>query len=1404
MTESFLTHLGSTVSKENGKPRSKLSTAHRRDKGKSCPGLSKKHDRISSSETAKIFIKSPGRNETVLSPTTVIPETPECLMNNSCKTQERKFFPSSQASPICIADTPPTVIHDKVTKETDKNEIDLEHFPEPNLLHSKRSKLSRKLNRQLKASKVLTNEAITDRQEDDFVIKPTVTFGKKHASSKKKVANPKRSPDRGNSPFSKRTQVFVGGHNMKTRVRKHLFDSLEKDTIVSENFAVRQVLSTTESDEALSIVVEDKLLNSRKTPSSVLPWKLTNERQEEHYSFSKSEGQNLQDGKENNLLGEAEAIPDQLVETSTHGRIIKFENISCKSDKHVLVDRTNHEMSQGRKETVSSLLDKSVEWDDELNESLLAALDEDSLDEDFHPSSKSSSKGLSAEEEKLVPTFAKLSPFKRPQDGPEPLPPNLKRFVVKGVHEKDSGEKVLQLKNLTTLDNQVCVVQGVWSEIPYCEGDLLAIHGDLTSQGECVISQNDGFVVYNPDLLLTGTAVANSIRCMRRSVFDGYFKGIDKGNKAMVLGTLVHEVFDRSLRKRKFDDSSLKKFAADSVQSPSFRDKLYSMQMKESVILQDIEEYYKPLQLWAKKYLQPTPNPHAVVDIKWPESKISEKFQVSLPKIQDIEDNFWSPRWGLKGKVDVTTQVKIHKRDQPMRNKSYTLPLELKTGRQTNSIEHHGQLVLYNLMMADLDSKVPPLGLLLYLKTGAMLSVTASHMDKRELLHLRNQLAYFMSKTVVQGQADDGKVSLKAPEMPPPIQDDFTCKKCAHLTSCAMFNRLNPAPLSQSAQEMFDEQISHLRSSHLEYFVHWYKLCLLEHTETKRKNSMKDVWNKPIHEREKKGTCCGDLIVKESKTKDMVDFEITFSKKDGSSSVKFSPGDWLIVSQENQKIAKLIGTAKSVNGNTITISTDSSLPTYAQSPVMYYLDKNDSYDSLASSFVNIACLMSQTAHKSNLRELIIDLGSPSFDSPATPLSLCSEAEKILKSLNGDQRKAILKVLHCNDYSLILGMPGTGKTTTVTSLVRILVLQGKSVLLTSYTHSAVDNILLKLRKHGVSFLRLGSSYRIHQNLQQFSEEVALKGLSVDDISNIIDTMPVIAATSLGVKSALLAHKHFDYCIIDEASQISQPVCLAPLFKSSKFVLVGDHKQLPPLVQSGLARNNGMDESLFQRLATSHPEAVSDLRLQYRMHPLIMDLSNAFMYEGFLQCGNHAEQSSFLTLPNLNANMITSTWCQKAVLPETVVQFFSTEKLSGDDNSENGLNETEASLVKDTVKLLIQCGCSPGEIGVITPFRKQCHLLQTMVAVLSKDIEINTIDKYQGRDKSVIVISFTLHKQEGASILDDARRLNVALTRAKKKLIMFGNGKALRQSVTLSKLLGILENKQWITLLEDEHW
>ncbi|XP_015756273.1 PREDICTED: DNA replication ATP-dependent helicase/nuclease DNA2-like [Acropora digitifera] len=242
-------------------------------------------------------------------------------------------------------------------------------------------------------------------------------------------------------------------------------------------------------------------------------------------------------------------------------------------------------------------------------------------------------------------------------------------------------------------------------------------------------------------------------------------------------------------------------------------------------------------------------------------------------------------------------------------------------------------------------------------------------------------------------------------------------------------------------------------------------------------------------------------------------------------------------------------------------------------------------------------------------------------------------EAIVKELNSDQRKAIFKALCARHYALILGMPGTGKTTTISCLVRLLVACGKSVLLTSYTHTAVDNILLKLKEANVDFLRLGQVHKILPELHSHSSQMAAADIkTVDALRQLYESKSVVATTCLGVNHALFSHRMFDYCIVDEASQITQPVCIGPLRRSRVFILVGDHYQLPPLVQSVEAREGGMDVSLFKRLSEQHPHAVVSLEHQYRMNQDIMELSNTLIYENRLKCGTQEVARAQLQLPN----------------------------------------------------------------------------------------------------------------------------------------------------------------------------
>lgn len=222
---------------------------------------------------------------------------------------------------------------------------------------------------------------------------------------------------------------------------------------------------------------------------------------------------------------------------------------------------------------------------------------------------------------------------------------------------------------------------------------------------------------------------------------------------------------------------------------------------------------------------------------------------------------------------------------------------------------------------------------------------------------------------------------------------------------------------------------------------------------------------------------------------------------------------------------------------------------------------------------------------------MIDRKTPTF-SKALPKIITTEGKSVLLGLNGNQRTAILKALTANEYLLLKGLPGTGKTQTVAALIRLLVMMKKSILITSHTHSAVDNVLLRLMNSdkNVKFMRLGSASRIRNELKEHSEDFFTRNCQTpDELAAIYNDFvrfeyfsflkifiehcsfqSVFGVTCLGSGHPLLTQKVFDVCIVDESSQVFQTTVLRPLFSAKKIILVGDPDQLPPIVRSPIAR------------------------------------------------------------------------------------------------------------------------------------------------------------------------------------------------------------------------------------------
>uniref|UniRef100_A0A8C2L6C1 DNA replication ATP-dependent helicase/nuclease n=1 Tax=Cyprinus carpio TaxID=7962 RepID=A0A8C2L6C1_CYPCA len=960
----------------------------------------------------------------------------------------------------------------------------------------------------------------------------------------------------------------------------------------------------------------------------------------------------------------------------------------------------------------------------------------------------------------------------------------------------------------TTQSRETCILKDV------AVGDVIHLEGRCVS-GLWTIDRDSGFLVLLPDLLISGTSIANSIRCMRRGVLGEMFKAFDGGSKQMLNGTIVHDIFQKAAMSSDFSLERIQTLAAEALRNPSYLGQMYSLKLTQADMKQEVEEYLPSLSEWSKHYLHTSPQAgQKQLTLKL---KQDATCSVTVTDFVDIEENIWCPRFGLKGKIDVTAGVRIHRRGRKPTER--IVPLELKTGKESNSIEHRSQVILYTLMSSARRCD-PEAGFLVYLKTGSLHPVVGNHMDRRELIKIRNSLAHHIGNNLIKV---NGR-SQMAP-LPAIVSDQQACKYCPQKRNCAVYNRYSVErdPMencSEDPQPFVQSEREHLSHVHLQYFSHWLLLCTLEALTMENKAGRRNIWLQTAQQRwvEKSGGCvanmhlAGDVSI----LSDGV-YKHSFVRKESDQTLTgLIVGDRIVVSDQDLVLIGLAtGYVTEITVSGVTCSLDKNLSKYSSNTV-FRLDQDEGAGGLGTHLGNLSMLMENTPTSERLRELIVEFRPPQFIdslSSVLPRDAKDTVANILKGLNKPQKQAMKKVLLSKDYTLIVGMPGTGKTTTICTLVRILHACGFSVLLTSYTHSAVDNILLKLKRFKIGFLRLGRSQKVHHDILPFTEESCrAKGIqTLEDLEQLYNKELIVATTCMGVKHPIFSRRRFDFCIVDEASQISQPVCLGPLFYAQRFVLVGDHQQLPPIVQNAEARTLGMDESLFKRLE-HHSDAVVQLNVQYRMNSAIMSLSNALMYEGRLECGSERTASAVLQLPSraqveeeldlFVCQPQYSAWVQAALEPNSPVCFLDTSEVPAPETVEkSGIsNNTEAILVQAIVTLLLKAGCRASDIGVIAPYRQQLKAISSLLqGDAYKALEVNTVDKYQGRDKSVIIVSFVRSNPEGnlGELLQDWRRLNVAITRAKHKLLMLGSAPTLRRYAPLEKLLCHLQREDMIS-------
>lgn len=420
-------------------------------------------------------------------------------------------------------------------------------------------------------------------------------------------------------------------------------------------------------------------------------------------------------------------------------------------------------------------------------------------------------------------------------------------------------------------------------------------------------------------------------------------------------------------------------------------------------------------------------------------------------------------------------------------------------------------------------------------------------------------------------------------------------------------------------------------------------------------------------------------------------------------------------------------------------------------------------------------------------------------------------------LNPTQEDAVNMVLRAKDVAIVHGPPGTGKTTTLVEAIRETLMRESQVLVCAQSNMAVDWISEKLVDRGINVLRIGNPTRVNDKMLSFTYErrfeahpdyphlwairkairelrshrkrgesfhqklESLKSrateLEIRINNELFSEARVIACTLVGAANRLLDGQKFGTLFIDEAAQALEAACWIPLRRVSRVVLAGDHCQLPPTVKSIAALKAGLGKTLMERLVETHPEVVTLLKMQYRMNDEITRFSSNYFYDGQIESAPNVKYRGILDLD------IPMEWI------DTSSHEFKEEFIG---ESFGRINKDEAELTLNTLQQYFERIGKQRllderiDVGIISPYRAQVQYLRRLLMKweffkpFRRQISINTVDGFQGQERDIIILSMVRSNDEGQiGFLRDLRRMNVAITRARMKVIILGDVPTLTQ-------------------------
>ncbi len=453
-------------------------------------------------------------------------------------------------------------------------------------------------------------------------------------------------------------------------------------------------------------------------------------------------------------------------------------------------------------------------------------------------------------------------------------------------------------------------------------------------------------------------------------------------------------------------------------------------------------------------------------------------------------------------------------------------------------------------------------------------------------------------------------------------------------------------------------------------------------------------------------------------------------------------------------------------------------------------------------------------------------------------------------LNPTQEKAVNEVLWAKDVAIVHGPPGTGKTTTLVEAINETLMRESQVLVCAQSNMAVDWISEKLVDRGVNVLRIGNPTRVNDKMLGFTYERRFEAhpdypqlwairkairelrknrkkgsesyhqklerlksrateLEIRINSELLGEARVIACTLVGSAHRLLEGMKFGTLFIDEAAQALEAACWIPMRRATRVILAGDHCQLPPTVKSIAALRAGLGKTLMERIAENKPEVVTLLKIQYRMNEEIMRFSSDWFYHGEVESAPQIKYRSILEDDSPITWIDTSNEKNQVTIEgDDVVSGEKRDDMNFHEQfvgeSFGRINKAEADLTLLTLaEYLTQVGKrrvleESIDVGIISPYRAQVQYLKRLLKKYEffkpyrRLISVNTVDGFQGQERDVILISLVRSNDEGQiGFLKDLRRMNVAMTRARMKLIILGDKSTMTKHPFYQKLWEYVE-------------